>query len=258
MKFLKNIIFGTTIGGVVSFGLFLLTVFPGFISLMSIFFTCLFTLMSFYFYVKKTRKWKEPLGGLTVLLFISQIGLVSIIEHEWVRLFMILFSGIIFGLLYGSGVLTISGLNSLQKPYRRFVLSAWVFCVFGISATIFALQVFLPVPWVFMLLLMLGGTLMGYAASFVWQMYFPKQKKGFLLWMILVGFVGMQLFWAMHFLPLGYLNLGMFMTWAWYLVVLFARFHFDEQGIEWKQQWRFLMTNAILLIILVLFFVRWT
>ncbi len=258
MRSLKNIIFGTTIGLIVTLGLLLLTIFPGFLTLFIVFFGSLSLLLSFYSYVKKTREWKESLGGLTVLLLCSQIGLVSIIEHVWVRLFVIFLSGMIFGLLYGAGVVTESGLSSLQKPYRRFVLSAWVMCVFGMCSSIFALQVFLPIPFVFVCLLIVGGSLMGYVASFVWQMYFSKPKKVFLLWMVLVGFVGMQLFWAMHFLPLGYLNLGMFMTWAWYLVVLFARFHFDQEGIDWKQQWRFLLTNAILFVILVMFFVRWT
>lgn len=256
MKYIKYIIFGTLMGLAVSASLFLISQFPSRSLLVLAFGACLFWLLSFYFFIKKTRAWKEPLGVLTPLLFLSQLGVVLILEHFWVRFFVILLSGAMFGLLYGAGV-SRGGLGPLQKPYRRFVLFAWVWCIFGICSTIFALELFIPTPGLFVFLLLGGGIVMGLVPSFVWQMYFPVAKKSFLLWMLIVGFVSMQLVWALHFLPLGYLTLGLLVTWAWYLLVLLARFHWDENGINWKRQFPFLLTNVGIFVILVLFFVRW-
>lgn len=244
-------------GTLVSLSLFLISRFPRMFVLILAFCIPLLFLESFYFYVKKTRAWKEPIGLLSFLLLISQIGLVTIIEHFWVRWFVILLSGVVVGILYGAGVTRGDTLSTLQKPYRRFVMSAWVLCIFGIMSSFYALELFLPSPGLFIFLLLMGGTIMGYVASSVWVMYFPRPRKVFLLWMVLIGFVGMQLLWALHFLPLGYLTLGVFLTWAWYLLVLFSRFHWDEQGVEWKKQIPFVLTNTAILVILVLFFVRW-
>lgn len=257
MKFIKNIIFGALMGTIISGGLLLIARFPSVSVLMASFLFAMFFLLSFYFYVKKTRSWKEPLASLTPLLLLSQIGLVSIIEHYWIRLFVIVFSGLIFGILYGAGVTHGDTLSTLQKPYRRFVMAAWVFTIYGISTSIFALQLFLPNLALFLCLLLGGGFLMGFVASFVWKMYHPYPRKVFLLWMILVGFVGIEFLYALHFLPLGYLTLGLFTTWFWYILVLLARFHWDENGIEWKKQLPFLLTNLILFVMLVVFFVRW-
>lgn len=257
MKYIKHIIFGGMLGSIVSLGLLLIAKFPRPLTLILGFLFPLLFLLSFYFYVKKTRSWKEPIGFLTVVLLLSQIGLVSIIEHEWVRFFVIIFSGVVIGILYGGGVTRGDILSALQKPYRRFVMASWVVTVFGITSSMYALELFLPSPILFVVLLLLGGSLMGYVSSFVWSMYFPRPSKAFLLWMVLIGFISMQLLWSFHFLPLGYLALGMFVTWLWYLLVLFARFHWDEQGVEWKKQYPFLLTNLIIFAILIKFFVRW-
>lgn len=259
MKYIKNFIFALIMGFISSGALFVITRYAKSLTILLLcYFATIFFLLSFYFFVKKTRQWKEPIGLLTPILFLSNLALVEIIEHFWVRTFVIVFSGLIFGILYGAGVTRGDILLSLQKPYRRFVMASWVFAVFGICSFIFALPFFLTIPPViFLLLLLSGGTMMTMVASFVWQMYFPRPKKFFLLWMLLVDFLSIEMLWALHFLPLGYLTLGVFMTWGWYLIVLLARFHWDDSGIQWKKQARFLLTNMLILIILVLFFVRW-
>lgn len=264
MKYIKHFVFGGIMSLFVMGSLFLITRYPSsWILFILSFATPMFLLLSFYFFVKKTRKWKEPIGFLTPLLFISQMLLVEIIDVQspkdlLVQRFVILFAGLLFGILYGAGVSSGEILSSLQKPYRRFVMAAWVYTVYGFCSFIFALPFFLTLsPLFFVILLLVGGGLLGGVSSFVWQMYFAKPKKVFFLWMILVGFLGMQLLWALHFLPLGYLNLGLFMTWIWYLLILLARFHWDENGVEWKKQFRFLLTNTLLLIIIIVYFVRW-
>lgn len=244
-------------GLIVSASLFAIVQFPNRIVMISLFLFDLLFLSSFYFYVKKTRAWKEPIGILTLILLISQIGLISIIEHSIIRLFVIILSGSIFGILYGGGVSKVEALSALQKPYRRFVMSSWVIAVYGTSSTIFALNLFIPLPMLFVVLLLIGGIIMGLVASFVWQMYFNKPHRAFLLWIILMAFIGMELIWALHLLPLAYLSLGLLTTWVWYVIVLFARFHYDEVGIRWKEQMPFLLTNVVSFAILLLFFVRW-
>lgn len=259
MKYLKHFIFAGIMGSLIVTALSLILKYPTSLLLLVLCYaTVVFVLLSFYFFVKKTRSWKEPIGLLTPILFLSNIGLIEIIEHPTIQKFVVVFSALIFGILYGAGVTHGDTLLSLQKPYRRFVMASWVYSIFGICSFIFALPFFINVPvYLFILLLLCGGSIMAMVAVLIWQMYFPRPKKVFLLWGILIGFVGIELLWALHFLPLGYLTLSMFVTWSWYLVVLLSRFHWDENGVQWKKQIKFFLTNAILFIILVLFFVRW-
>lgn len=249
--------FGALLGSFISLSLFLITRFPKMYVLLLAFFIPLFIFSSFYFFVKKTRAWKEPLGFLTPLLFLSQIGLVVIIEHFWTRLFVIVFSGLLFGMLYGAGVTHGETLSTLQKPYRRLVMASWVMTVYGISSTIFALQVFVPNLALFVVLLLGGGILMGFISTFIWRMYHNRSMKFFLPWMLIMSFVSIELIYALHFLPPGYLILGVLLTWAWYIFILFIRFHWDENGIAWRKQIPFLLTNVLFFIILLTFFVRW-
>lgn len=257
MKYIKNFIFGSIHGGIMFLSLYLISKFPNLYTLVLGFVVPWFIFLSFYFFVKKTRAWKEPLGFLTPLLMLSQIGLVVIIEHFWIRLFVMLFSGLLFGILYGAGVTHGATLSTLQKPYRRFVMASWVITIYGISSTIFALQIFVPNTVLFVSLLLGGGIILGFISTFIWKMYHQRTQKSFFLWMLIMSFVGIELFYALHFLPLGYLMLGVFLTWSWYLCILFTRFHWDENGIVWKKQMPFLLTNILLFIILLTFFVRW-
>jgi len=66
----------------------------------------------------------------------------------------------------------------------------------------------------------------------------------------------MEIFWALYLLPFGYIVLGFFATWIWYVMLLLIRFHISTEGIRWKEQTRFLMGNGILFVAM-LFLIRW-
>jgi hypothetical protein len=51
--------------------------------------------------------------------------------------------------------------------------------------------------------------------------------------------------------------LGFLFTWVWYIINLLIRFNLTAQGIIWKKQLFFLISNFILYFLFLFFFVRW-
>jgi len=58
-------------------------------------------------------------------------------------------------------------------------------------------------------------------------------------------------------LPFGYLVFGGLFAWRWFFAQLFIRFYLSPQGIIWKKQITFLLSNLVLFILLLIFLVRW-
>ena len=81
--------------------------------------------------------------------------------------------------------------------------------------------------------------------------------KNFFLQALIMSLVMWEVMWVMHFLPLGYLSLGALVAWLWYLLQLFVRFHLSKQGVVWKKQIIFLLSNLVLYFSVLYFFVRW-
>jgi hypothetical protein len=99
------------------------------------------------------------------------------------------------------------------------------------------------------LLLALWRTLLLYVSVSL-----KEQKLLFLVW----GFLFFQISGVLLLLPFGVFSLGLLLTWIWYILALLARFYFTQRGIDWKEQWQFLVLNMVLFISVILFFLRWT
>jgi hypothetical protein len=204
--------------------------------------------------VKKIERGILPILLTTVFSFIS---LISIIEWDFLNWPFIILIGFIILILMQSIVSIDKGfLHIQQKPYRRIMVLIWSFDVYAMVATIFGLSLFFPIiP--FWILTLICGAIFGLISFMVWRMYFDIKFKQTLVWVFLISFLMIELVWVIHLLPFGYLVSGFFITWLWYILQLLVRFHFSSKGVVWKKQIWFLLSNFLLYIFLLVFFVRW-
>jgi len=143
----------------------------------------------------------------------------------------------------------------IKKAYRRMRGMAWVFVAAAMFITAYAVSFFFEQIPLAVLFLFVGATtsLCSYA---IWRMYFQVPLQRFTIWLLIIAVMSMEVFWVIHLLPFGYMVLGFFAAWLWYLLLLLIRFHISAEGIRWKEQRRFLLSNAVVFIAL-LFVIRW-
>ena len=208
-------------------------------------------------YARRKRKDTQTILPILLITVFSFVSLVSIVEWNLLRRPLIGLLGILIFLLFQSIVTdNESFLRIQQKPYRRIMVLIWSFNAFAITTALFALSLFFPaIPFWFVTVA--GGIIFGFISFMIWRMYFQLQMKQSAIWIFLIVFLMVELIWSMHFLPFGYLVSGFFITWFWYLLQLLIRFHFGSKDVIWRKQVWFLISNAILLAILMIFFVRW-
>lgn len=241
----------------------------------------LFTLLALVFFNNITLWWLFLigtifwLGGLVYLNFfrnknkndfiktfplllttaISLLGLLLLIEVGWIKYLVgfLLISLMTFLIFYSPEK---SELSYLGKPTRRFVVMLWVMDLFCLASIFYAVNLFFQNVsfWLMGLILSL---LAGASSVAIWRNYFSVPHKKFLFWFVLVSFISWEISWVLHFLPFGYLILGFLFVWVWYIINLLIRFHLTPQGIVWKKQWIFLISNFILYFLFLFFFVRW-
>ncbi|HOX60596.1 MAG TPA: hypothetical protein PLV72_01155 [Candidatus Magasanikbacteria bacterium] len=209
---------------------------------------------------KVTRqRWPNELP-LAFISYVGILGLMILAEDNFMRIFLTVLSGFTAGFLVYKAITKnleeSSVYRIIMKPSRRLSLILWTITVLASSISLFSAGIFFAqIPsWCLSLLIALvcGGAAIG-----VWRMYFNESGHKFMLWALLVGVGMFECAWVLMMLPLGYLVLGFVLSWVWYLSVLFVRFHFGPQGIVWRYQGWFILTNLILLVCLLIFFVRW-
>ncbi len=142
-----------------------------------------------------------------------------------------------------------------KKAFRRMLVMGWVFVCGAFFITTYAVSLFFPTIPMLVLFSIVGiyTSIISYA---IWRMYYPLPIRKFSLWLLIMAVMNMELFWVMQLLPFGYIVLGFFSTWVWYIMHLMIRFHMSVEGVIWKKQRLFLLENGILFI-LMLFIIRW-
>lgn len=184
-------------------------------------------------------------------------GLIVVVESAQTRLFLSALAAVVLGVLYAWAIETKETAHHARKPFRRFAMMLWVFNAYALFTFFFALGAFFPSSGLFLFLTIIGGIIAAAVALMVWREYYHAGISTFLIWSILVAVVTIELMWILHLLPFAYSVLGLCMVWIWYIMQLLIRFHFSERGIVWKKQRVFLITNIVLYIIVLTFFVRW-
>lgn len=212
-------------------------------------------LVSADFYLKGELEKKFVNLPLLISTVVAFIGLSLVVEWPPVRWLVILSAGLILGLLFSRTALA-SGLSHELKPLRRMVVMLWVGDLYAFSAIVFALAVFLDYlpTWLLSLVLAL---VFGMVSVQVWYLYFATPVKSFFLWALIVGLMFWEIFFIFSLLPLGYFVSSALVVWLWYIVQLFIRFHLGAQGIVWRKQIAFLLTNLVLFFLALVFFVKW-
>lgn len=186
----------------------------------------------------------------------AAIGMVAVVEWPPLSWFLAaLFSGIMAVLAFLDHGDHVSRLSFERKPMRRIVSMIWIWNAYAIMTALFGVRLFFPsvlfsIVWAGMVVVLL------FAACMIWRLYYQITYRAVLLWLLILAIVVAEFIWVVHVLPFGYFVSGFLVVWLWYLCQLFIRFSLSERGIMWKKQYPFLLTNAILFILFLLF-TRW-
>jgi hypothetical protein len=208
-----------------------------------------------YLYRDRENKWADLPCILTT--GIALVALLGLAEWEPLIYFLILLGGFVISFLFQKDAQsTDTSLSFKKKPLRRMIMMLWVFDTYALVTALFAVAIFFTfIP--FWVIVLLSGMLFMYTSFMIWRLYFFLPLRSFLLWLLLIGLIVSELVWTIELLPFGYAVSGFVVTWFWYLLQLFIRFHFGQQGILWKQQRWFLLTNILLMIVFFIFIFRW-
>lgn len=151
-----------------------------------------------------------------------------------------------------------AALSFFLKPQRRTSFLMSVFGLAGIWSGVYALVTFQLVGSLTLLFVILGATLiMGAVSFFWWQAYEISFNRTSAMLLGVLTVLVMELAYVLVIWPIGYLLGGLLITWLWYVLWMLFRFRLSAEGITWTKQKPFLITNAALLILFLLFFVRW-
>ncbi len=185
----------------------------------------------------------------------ASTGLFFVVDWQLIRWVIMIGTGFLSMLLFGWSISSSGYTTHIEKSYRRFLMMLSVFNVYALLTTLFALHIFFQEIgfWIFGIS---ASVIVGIITFLVWRLYYPITIKRHWFWILLIMLIAFELCWASQVLPLGYTVLSLFVTWVWYLIQLFFRFHFSEAGVNWSKQRNFLIINVVLFFV-VLFVVRW-
>lgn len=210
---------------------------------------------SYYLNYRTEVQFKQNLALLITTIF-GITALFVLLEWDFLRWFLLLAGSIFLSLQFLRSGNEDKLLSFQQKPYRRMKMMLWVFNVYAFFTFLFAVNIFFPVLS-FFILTIIGGLIASGITLIIFKMYFAVPLKSLSFWGLIVGLIMVELLWLLHLLPLGYLVLGALAVWFWFIIQLFIRFYLSPQGIDWRRQRWFLLVNFLLLLVLLVWVVRW-
>jgi hypothetical protein len=192
---------------------------------------------------------------LAIATMLGFFGITLLIEYRPLRWFLVLLS---LGVMFLLNLPEEYTLATLQrgKIFRRLWMMLWVFFFYAVATFFFGIANFFPSVAFWILNLTIGAA-GGGAAYMIWRMYVHLTRPQALLVGALSALMVIELVWVIHVLPFGYLAAALIITWLWYLIQLLFRFHFGVQDIVWAKQWKFLLGNAILFALTLVYFIKW-
>ncbi len=194
---------------------------------------------------------------LTIFSTLGFLGLLALTEIEMIKLILVVLSGMSTAFLIHTSLPAGASVQAFEaKRTRRILMILWVFSVYAILATLFATTFFFQsIP--FFLVAVVGAAMFSLGTRMIWRLYEETKAPHTRLWILVFAVCMMELLWAIHLLPFGYLVSAWMATWVWYIAQLLIRFHLSRQGIDWARQRWFLAGNIILYFLFLLSFVRW-
>ncbi|PJA89973.1 MAG: hypothetical protein CO137_01420 [Candidatus Magasanikbacteria bacterium CG_4_9_14_3_um_filter_32_9] len=235
--------------------IYLIQLYPNIRFVVFVWFIWMIVVILVYKQIKKNIENSFHYLILAITTFFGVFSFVSLMEVKSIRLFLVFFVGLIMFILTSAFTSKKVFSTVSQKTLRRVMVMAWVFNAYSFLALAFALNMFFPnIP--FWAINIIVGLVFGAISSIIWYLYYPIHPKYLLLWALIMVLIIIELVWVFHLLPFGFFVSAFFISWIWYIVQLFIRFHLSSQGIVWKNQIVFLSINGVLFLIL-LFLTRW-
>jgi hypothetical protein len=145
----------------------------------------------------------------------------------------------------------------ISKHHRRWLLLMNVFGIGGLwngLTAMIAFQVLNINSW-FLILPVI--TLSVAVAVWWWHEYGLEIDRKFWIWTIAFALLLVEMSWVILLNPFGNFAQGLILTWIWYVLWLIIRFYLSKEGVDWHRQRWFLGFNLLLLILFLVFLVRW-
>jgi len=194
---------------------------------------------------------------LTVLLTeISFVSLIILVEWSFLRWLLLALAIFFIFLLFAKLNQEDSRMIFEQKPARRMKMMLLVFDAYAFFTVGYAVSMFFQ-DFPFIVITILEAGFLALISLLIWRQYFAVPVKALALWALIIGLLVFELMFVVQLLPFGYLVLGALLAWLWFVAQLFIRFYLSPQGIIWKKQITFLLSNLVLFILLLIFLVRW-
>ncbi|MDD4476851.1 MAG: hypothetical protein PHY40_01690 [Patescibacteria group bacterium] len=208
------------------------------------------------YYPPQLNRWHHFFSLL--IFYAGVMSLLLFIEWPWAwyltAMIFVFFPAFSFWLLPPQEV----KLAFMSKSHRswRFIMST--IGISGLYAGIWATFTFQIVESSYKFL-WLGAVaaVSSLVAGWWWREYGIEKNKQFFLWLGAWFLINYELFWALTALPIGYLAGGLTMGWIWYVLWLLARFYLSKEGLNWQKQRVFVIINIFLLLLFLIFIVRW-
>jgi hypothetical protein len=196
--------------------------------------------------------------ALALLLFdVGLLGYFIFIEalFAWIML------GIIFVILPVGSFLFIPAdstvLSFTVKPLRRWCFLVTVAGFSGFFTALSALFMFQIISLTRVWVLFLGAIAAAGVAMWWWIIYELPRARRFWISAAVLALIFLEFLFVIIIWPLGYLANGFLLTWVWYILFLLFRFYVSPEGLDWKKQKMFLIINGALMVLYIVFFVRW-
>jgi hypothetical protein len=212
---------------------------------------------SFLFYYLYAKVPGRRPDLITVLLTeISFVSLLILVEWNFLRWLLLILCTFFIFLLFAKLNESDDQLLFEQKPVRRMKMMLLVFDAYAFLTLGYAISMFFQ-DFPFIIIALVEAIIMALISLLIWRLYFAVPVKSLALWALIVSLIVLELMAVCQLWPLGYLVLGALLAWLWFILQLFIRFHLSPQGIIWKKQLGFLLSNLVLFILLLMFLVRW-
>ena len=246
------------LGGMISlvsgFALLMVRAFPSVLTLAIVLpLWCLFLYVADY--VLLGARSRKPIASLAIFSALGLTLLMSAFDNVRLTFVAALGGALGIGLLYALATIRGALLPPAQKRVRRYIVSAWTGAVYAFMTGQFAVIIFFPAaPW--WLMTFAVSLFAAFAALSIWREYEPLSKVTEAMWFLVVLVSMIEFVWVLTMLPFDYFVSGFVAAWVWYLLQLFIRFHVSRQGVLWQKHIRFLLGNALAMILFFVFVAR--
>jgi len=231
------------------------------------------------YYPPEVNRWRHFFS--LAFFNLGMLGFLLFTEWSWawrvVSLVYVFIPFISFWLLPSSRI----GIAALFKPHRRwrFVMAlVSVAGLFEVVGAMFSFQIasYQISPWIwiaaaaFAVTVLAGWWWWEYGIIFFHDSSEPSGAGAKMtlsinsrtlrlsaVWLIAFFVLLMELQWVFFLLPLGYQTNGLALTWCWYILWIFGRFHLSSEGIKWDKQRLSLSVALLFFIVFFVFAVRW-